>query len=221
MSASQRLREAVAIVNADPKRAEQLCRQALAERPGDGDAQLLLSEALRLQGELSAARTEAEAQVRARPTWFGVHRQLGVILSELGENAPAIEALKRAAELNPGQATLWRDLGDLYWRAGNASLARDAYERYAALPIVEPRLHEAMRALALNDFATAEPIISQHLARHPNDVVAMRLLSEAQARGDRPGFGGKIASPMFGTGARVWSCSPQSGAIAEWARPLR
>ena len=186
MSANQRLREAVAIINADPKRAEQLCREALAEAPGDGDAQLLLSEALRLQGNLIAARAEAEAQVRARPSWFGVHRQFGVILSELGENAPAIEALKRATDLNPGQATLWRDLGDLHWRAGHVSLARDAYERYAALPIVEPRLHEAMRALAVNDFAIAEPILAQHIAAHPNDVVAIRLLSEAQARADRP-----------------------------------
>ena len=186
MSASQRIREAVTIVASDPKRAEQLCRQALAEQPGDGDAQLLLSEALRLQGALLAARAEAEAQVRARPGWFGAHRQLGVILAELGETGPAIEALQRAAELNPQLTTLWRDIGDLHLRAGDASLAAAAYERYASLPIVEPRLNEAMRALSLNDYAGAEPVISQYLANYPNDIVAIRLLSEAQARGDRP-----------------------------------
>ncbi len=186
MSASQRIREAVALVNADPKRAEQLCREALREQPGDGDAQLLLSEALRLQGDFVAARAEAQAQVQARPTWFGVHRQLGVILADLGELSAAIEALERAADLNAGQATIWRDLGDLHVRAGNASQAKAAYERYASLPIVEPRLQEAMRALSINDFAAAEPIIAQHLAIYPNDVVAIRLLSEAQARGDRP-----------------------------------
>src|SRR5512138_1260596 len=111
MSASQRIREAVAVVNADPKRAEQLCREALREQPDNGDAQLLLSEALRLQGDLVAARAEVEAQIVARPSWFGVHRQLAIVLSELCKMDEAIEALQRAADLNPGQATIWRDLG--------------------------------------------------------------------------------------------------------------
>lgn len=186
MTARELVREAVAVIGKDPGRAEALCREALATDPSHGDAQLLLSEALRLQSRLPEARALAEAQTAARPQWFGSHRQLGVILADLGEASQAAAALQRAGDLNPTHPNVWRELGDQFLRAGNTESAQAAYERHAALPVTDARLLEAMRALAANDFAAAEAIISEHLSRHPNDVVAIRLLSEARARGDRP-----------------------------------
>src|SRR5215470_11104872 len=102
MDSGALVREAVAVIGGDPKRAASLCREALAADPSNGDAQLMLSEALRLLGDLAGARAD----------WFGAHRQLGVVLAELGEGGAAALALKRAAELNPRHATLWRELGD-------------------------------------------------------------------------------------------------------------
>lgn len=186
MSAAQRIREAVTAIKANPARAEQLCREALQERPGDGDAQLLLSEALRLQGKFAEARAAAEAQVAARPTWFGVHRQLGVILTDMGDFPAAFQAASRAVELNPELSLVWRELGNLHLRLGNIEQSHAAFDRYTTLPIVEPVLLESMRALSMNNVEAAGDILSERIKVEPNDVVAIRILSEIEARSNRP-----------------------------------
>jgi tetratricopeptide (TPR) repeat protein len=180
------VREAVAIINADPERAASLCREALAADPGNGDAQLVLSEALRLLGDLAGARAAAEKQVEARPNWFGTHRQLGVVLADQGEAAPAALALKRAADLNPQHPTLWRELGDQALRAGDTALSQSAYERHAVLPVTDPQLARAARLLAAGEHQAAAAVLCEFLARHGEDVAALRMLSEAHARADRP-----------------------------------
>lgn len=186
MDAASLVREAVSIIGADAKRAEALCRKALAADPVNNDAQMVLSEALRVQGDFAGARAQAEAQTRARPQWFGAHRQLGVILANMGEPGLAAKSLQRAAELNPKHPTIWLDLGDQFTAAGDIAGAQSAYEKHAALPVSEQSLVNAARALSANDFATAEPIIREYLAKRPTDVAALRMLSEAQARRDRP-----------------------------------
>lgn len=173
-------------MSSDPARAAALCRDALSAEPSSGEARLLLSEALRLTGDLEGARAAAEADAKARPQWFGAHRQLGVVLAQLGRAAEAAAALQKAGELNPSHPTIWRDLGDQLLAAGKDAFAQDAYARHGASKMLEPALMDAARALSLNDFQTAEPILTRHLEAYPNDVLALRMLSEAQARADRP-----------------------------------
>jgi tetratricopeptide (TPR) repeat protein len=158
----------------------------LEREPQNDEACLVLSEALRRGGDLANARAAAEAQVAARPQWFGSHRQLGLVLADLGQASEAAKALARAGELHPLHPTIWRELGDQLARSGAAEESQAAYARYAALPGVEPALVGAARLLGANQFAQAEPILRRHLDAHPNDVVALRMLSEAQARADRP-----------------------------------
>lgn len=173
--------EALKLLNADPAKAEALLRAALQNDPRNDDAQLVLSEALRKKGDLTEALKFARMQVEARPNWFGAQRQLGVVLGELGEPLPSALALKRAAELNPQHPTIWRELGAQFALAGDAHASHAAYANYGAFP-PEPRLRAAHEALAANDAAKAEALLAEHLKRTPNDIVAIRLLSEAQAR---------------------------------------
>lgn len=176
--------EALKLINDKPGEAEALLRAALEAAPKNNDAQLLMSEALRRKGDLAGARGFAEAQVKARPNWFGAQRQLGVILAELGEPLPASLALKRAGELNPAHPTIWRELGEQLARAGDAKGAAAAYARHGAGP-PEPRLLPVVEALRANDAAKAEALLVPHLRQWPHDVAVIRLLSEAQARAGR------------------------------------
>lgn len=176
--------QALKVLNADPAQAETLLRAALQSDPRNDDAQLVLSEALRRQAKLTDARTFAQAQVQVRPQWFGAQRQLGVVLGELREPLAASIALQRAAELNSGHPTIWRELADQLSLAGDVAGAQAAYARHAVAP-PEPRLAPVTEALKANDAAKAETLLADHLRQWPSDVTALRLLSEAQARAGR------------------------------------
>jgi tetratricopeptide (TPR) repeat protein len=186
MSVASLVRAAVAAMGSDPARAASLCRAALEAEPSNGDANLLLSEALRLTGDSDGAFTIAEAETKARPEWFGAHRQLGIVLAQLGRAAEAARALEKAGELNPAHPTIWRDLGDQLMRAGDISAAQSALARHGAGRTLDTPLIDAARALMSNDFKSAEPIIARYIEANPVDVLALRMLSEAQARADRP-----------------------------------
>jgi len=176
--------QALKLMNAEPAQAEALLRAALSAEPGNNDAQLLLSEALRRTGDLTGALQFAQMQARARPQWFGAQRQLGVVLAEQGQALPAAVAFQRAAELNPAHPTIWRDLGEQSARAGDQKMARSAYARHGSMA-PEPALKPVAEALAADDVTAAEAKLAEHLRRWPDDVAALRMLSEAQARAGR------------------------------------
>lgn len=174
------------VMAADPARAEALIRAALVMAPDRGDAKLLLSEALRRMGDLDAARALAAPLAAADKSWFGAQRQLGVILAEQGEPLAAAVALAAAAEISPEHPTIWRDLASQLALAGDEAGARAAMARHAAAPVLEPAMLRAARALSEQEPDLALEILSKHLAQYPDDVSALRFLSEAHARLNRP-----------------------------------
>ena len=178
------IQQALKLLNDKPAQAEALLRAALEAAPDNDDAQLLLSEALRKKGDLAGARVFADRQARARPNWFGAQRQLGVVLAELGEPLPASLALRTAAELNPAHPTIWRELGEQLALAGDTRGSQAAYARHGAAP-PEPKLLPVVEALQANEIDRAEAMLGEHLRRWPQDVTAIRLLAEGQARAGR------------------------------------
>ncbi len=186
-AAAKLMGEALTLLRSAPAQAETLLRAVLEAEPDNGDAKLVLSEALRRRGDLAGARALAQSDALARPAWFGAQRQLGVILAAQGDALPASIALRRAAELNPAHPSIWRELGDQLALAGDAAGAESAYARYAAAPIAEPRLAAAARALAQADASAAYAILEAYLGQFPHDVVGLRLMSEAHARAGRYG----------------------------------
>jgi tetratricopeptide (TPR) repeat protein len=180
------LKQAMQAMRADPAAAAALCRTVLQAEPGHGDAKLLLSEALRLAGDLAGARAIVAPLAAAYPQWFGAQRQLGVIMAAMGEPLAAAAALRAAAEVTPVHPTIWRDLALQLALAGDEAGAQAARARHADLPLTDPRLVRASSALRANDFAQGEELARQYLTEHPEDVAALNLLAEAQARADRP-----------------------------------
>ncbi len=179
------LREAMATMRADPARAALLCRTYLESDTGNVDAKLLLSEALRLGGDLKAAH-EIVARLAANdPRLFGAQRQLGVILAELREPVAASAAFNAAASNTPLHPTIWRDLALQLALAGDEKGAQVARTRHADLPLAEPTLVRAAKMLHDKQQEEGETLLRSYLRQFPEDVAALNVLAEAQARADR------------------------------------
>lgn len=181
-AASALLSEAMKAMRADPARAAALCRSALQVEPHNLDAGLLLSEALRLTGDYAAARAIITPIATANANHFGAQRQFGVILAANDAPVPASLALRAAADLNPSHPTIWRDLGDQLARAGDVAGGEAAYTRHGFSPSLDPALAKAAGHLRDNDLVAAEAALQSPLRQHPSDIVALRMLGEAQAR---------------------------------------
>ncbi|MGD9965805.1 MAG: sulfotransferase [Hyphomonadaceae bacterium] len=176
------LQEAMQSMRAEPARAAALCRALLQNEPNNIDARLLLSEALRLSGDLPAAHAAIVPVAAAHPRLFGAQRQLGIILAAMRSPVPATLALRAAAEVNPGHPTIWRDLADQLALCGDAKGARAAYLRHALSPTMEPRLAGAGAALRAGEIEAAAKTLEAFLTEHPNDVNGLRMIAEAHAR---------------------------------------
>lgn len=180
------LREAMASMRADPARAVVLCRTYLQSDASNVDAKMLLSEALRLSGDLQTARSIVAPLAASDPNWFGAQRQLGVILADLREPVAAAAAFSAAASSTPMHPTIWRDLALQLALAGDEKNAQAARARHADLPLAEPTLVRAAKMLHDGQHAEAEALLQDYLRQFPEDVAALNVLAEAQARADRP-----------------------------------
>lgn len=176
------LSEAMKAMATEPARAAALLRTALQSEPRNQEAALLLSEALRLSGDIKGARTIITPLAAANPQHFGAQRQLGIILAADGAPLPASLALRVAAQLNPAHPTIWRDLGDQFTLAGDVSGAQDAYLRHGFSSTMDPALAPIGAQLRGGDLAGATAALHAYLQRHSTDIVALRMLGEAQAR---------------------------------------
>jgi tetratricopeptide (TPR) repeat protein len=176
------LKEAMQSMRAEPGRAAALCRTLLQSEPNNIDATLLLSEALRLSGDLPAAHAAVAPVAIAHPRLFGAQRQLGIILAAMNAHVPASLALRAAADANPGHPTIWRDLADQLALSGDTRGAQSAYMRHALAPTMEPRLATAGNALRAGDVEVAAQTLATFLSEHPTDVNALRMMAEANAR---------------------------------------
>ncbi len=176
------LREAMKAMRAEPARAVALCRSALQSDPNNFDAGLLLSEALRLSGDVVGARAVITPIASANARHFGAQRQLGIILAADKAPLPASLALRAAAELNPAHPTIWRDLGDQLALAGDTAGGEAAYVRHGFSTLLDPALAKATACLRAGELEAAQAELQSVLRQHPSDIVALRMLGEAQAR---------------------------------------
>lgn len=80
--------------------------------------------------EYGPAREALLAALRLNPALARAHNALGVIAAETGRTAEAVEAWKRAVELDPGGYDTLFNLGSLLWKSGRAAEARPYLEQF-------------------------------------------------------------------------------------------
>jgi tetratricopeptide (TPR) repeat protein len=107
---------------------------------------------------------------------------LGLARAAGGDVEGSIDALTRTVSLRSDLPDAWLALADQLRLRGDAEAADRAYAHYIKAATRDPKLMSAAAALCDNRIPEAEALLRAHLAQHPNDVAALRMLAEVAAR---------------------------------------
>ncbi len=132
-----------------------------------------IREATRLDAEAQAAYEDDKPDVAERlwreaiataEDYWAPHHNLGVFYAEGGNYLGAVQQLRRAAELAPGDYRPLYHLGVAYYKAGYAEQALDAFRRARSVqsrePLILRGILRACRALNHADPETLEAMRS-------------------------------------------------------------
>ncbi|MGO9991203.1 MAG: tetratricopeptide repeat-containing sulfotransferase family protein [Steroidobacteraceae bacterium] len=176
------LNHATQLLRKNPSLAAEQAIEILKVLPGHAHARLVLGAAQRLAGRSQAAVQVLESLAREQPRSSPVHLELGVALGEAGRAREAVAALRVALRLTPDSPDGWRLLADQFDVIGDPDSADHARANYLKAANKDPRLLDAAAALVENDLPLADARLRAHLAGHPTDVAALRMLAEIAAR---------------------------------------
>jgi len=174
--------KAAALLATDPPAAEREARRVLQAAPRDPSANLILSSALRRQGQAVSALAILEPLARAFPKAALTQYELGVALADAGKAAAAIAALRTATSHDRENPDAWSALGSLLFDAGDARGAEAAFAEQRRALVRDPRLKPAAEALHRGRPDEAVAMLRPIATANPNDVTAVGLLAEAYAR---------------------------------------
>jgi cytochrome c-type biogenesis protein CcmH/NrfG len=148
-----------------------------------GTLEVALAHASRLLAVKPAVAAEQAREIlRVVPKQPQAMLILGLARALAGDVEGSIDALTRAVSARPDWPDAWLALADQLRIRGDAEAADRAYARYIKAATRDPRLMGAAGALCENRIPEAEALLRAHLAQHPNDVAALRMLAEVAAR---------------------------------------
>jgi tetratricopeptide (TPR) repeat protein len=148
-----------------------------------GTLEVALAHASRLLAVKPSAAAEQACEIlKVIPRQPQAFLILGLARAAASDAEGAIDALTRAVSLKPDLPDAWLALADQLRLRGDAQAADRAYAHYIKAATRDPRLMGAAAALCENRIPEAEALLRAHLARHPTDVAALRMLAEVAAR---------------------------------------
>jgi predicted Zn-dependent protease len=180
MAVDARLMRAATLLETNPAAAALEATEILKDYPGHPAALLLLGTARRGTGSPEAAASFSELAA-AHPDSGPIHLELGRTLAIQGRDGDALEALKRAVDLEPNLAEAWRELATLHAKHGDPDACDVAYAHFTRLASPEQHLAEAHAALANHRLGAAEALLQRQLAQNSQDPQALRMLAEIAA----------------------------------------
>ncbi len=132
-------------------RAESVCHQIIATRPGMPDAHNMLGVILNARGQPEAAVKSISLAIRLSPNTPSYYSNLGEVERQRGNLDEAQAALAKALELNPQSAEAYSNLGIVHFDRKEFEESAACYERAVALQPDFPEAHNnlgnAYRAL--------------------------------------------------------------------------
>jgi len=188
---AEAIRQAIALLPT-PALAERQAAEILRSVPNHPEALLILGSAERRQGKTRQAYTTLERLARAQPSAAAVHAEFALVLAEIGHTEHAIAATRHALTLNPALPGIWRQMATLLTQAGQPAAAEAAWARHVEEAARDPTLLRAADAMNTDRLPEAEHILRTHLAQHPTDVAALRMLAEIGTRFGRDADAEKI-----------------------------
>ncbi len=153
----------------------------LAEPVGTISAALAQASLL-LRSDPTLAEEQALEILKVAPNHSKATLTLGLARARMGRHQEAAEALRLAAQSEPGSSEAWRALGDQLTLLEDAQGADEAYAHAIRASVSDPKLMEAALALCEGKLAIAERLLRAHLYAKPTDVAAIRMFAEVGAR---------------------------------------
>jgi len=170
------------LLERDPVLARQQAEAILEAVPRHAGTTVVLAAAHRLSGEPDKALTVIAPLARGLPDLADGQLELGLTLADLGRTAEAVAAFRRTVALDPRAGEAWRGLAEGLDLLGDEAGAEQALAQQLRASTRDPALIEAAAALIDNRLGEAEQRLRDHLADHPADVAALRMLAETGAR---------------------------------------
>jgi len=176
------LEHARRLLERDPALARQQAEAILEAVPRHADTTVVLAAALRLGGDATQALNVVAPLARALPTMADAQQELGLILAQLGRTGEAVAAFRQAVAIDSRAGEAWRGLAESLDLMGDKAGAEAALAQQLRASTRDPVLIAAAAALIDNQLGVAEQRLRDHLADHPADVAALRMLAETGAR---------------------------------------
>lgn len=149
----------------------------LAVHAGSRDLLYFLAVAQRMLQRIPAALGTLEALEARHPVYSRLFQERGHCHVFRRDAPEAIRAFERAVQLNPALPASWTALQTLYRIVGRTGDSTNAAQHVAKLGALPLEVTTARSMLADGDTREAEALIRPHLARHPDDVEALRVLA--------------------------------------------
>ena len=177
---------AAALRGGDAATAMKIARRFLAARPASVPHLHLMARALVAEGRLDEALAGIDFALSVAPDFALLHDDRGNILARLSRLDEAIDAFRRAVELDPRLASAWRRLARALVAAGRSAEVDEAFEGFLDHDEDAALVAAGAEHWRANRCAEAEAVLGNALRRNPDNVDAMRFLAMVyQSDGDR------------------------------------
>ena len=125
------------------------------------------------------------AQLPDQPDWRLLSAE-AAILDQLGQAATARQRYSQAIDLEPGEASLWSNLGMSYVLTGELATAEQHLRRAVALPTADSRVRQNLALVVglQGRFEEAEQIARQELSPEQAEanIAYLRAMLSSQGR---------------------------------------
>lgn len=188
-----------AFAAAEYARCEQLLRVAIAAHPGHAPFRFNLALTLeKLEQRIAAVSAYSEA-LSLSPIHLGALRNLPHLLRTLKRVSEALTVSRQGCDLYPGDAALWRNLGQASLALGHFSNAYEAYERAVQIDsgaIAESRIGLGLALAALGQVGRADDVFAACRNELPNEVKRLQGALQLES-GESVRFDGQQAWLSF------------------------
>jgi len=157
--------------------AERLCRDALADLPGEPNLMSLLGAALNRQGRGQEAEPLLRRALSEQPDYAKGHEELGRSLLQQGQFDEAIGELRKALVLDPKLQSAQLTLVHALTEAGHGDQANELTQSFLGADPTRQRIAQAAVHHRAGRLEEAEKIYREILVRDPRNVEALRLLA--------------------------------------------
>jgi tetratricopeptide (TPR) repeat protein len=157
--------------------AEQLCRGALADFPGEPNLMSLLGAALNRQGRGQEAEPLLRRALEEEPNYAKGQEELGRSLLLQGRFDEAVERLRKALELDPKLQSAQLTLVHALSESGRADQAEEVIQAFLRADPARQQIAQAAEHHRGGRLEEAEAIYRDILRRDPRNLEALRLLA--------------------------------------------